>query len=128
MNWFYTIAGKPLFRLEPTLPKGWILRYAQMDGRPIDHRYEDDGRLVMVFPQGLKPGQHVLNVGLDTDQVDWVPNEARGQGRVRRTAFPASTRSAAISSLRPIPRSASERRTRSPACTRSACPRSAAPA
>ncbi|MHC4972322.1 MAG: hypothetical protein ACYTG3_08315 [Planctomycetota bacterium] len=72
----YTIAGQPLFRLEPALPRGWILRRARLDGRDVAHRWEEaDGRLTLDFAQGLKPGTHVLEVLLDTDEVDWVPNE-----------------------------------------------------
>jgi len=72
--WSYNVAGKPLFHLEPQLPAGWILRHIKLDGRVPPHRFVD-GRLSLVFPQGLKPGAHVLDVGLDTDEVDWVPNE-----------------------------------------------------
>lgn len=68
------IAGDPLFRLEPTLPRGWLLRRVVLDGRDAPYTYEPDGRLVLEFPEGLKPGRHALFVTLDTDEVDWVPN------------------------------------------------------
>ncbi len=75
----YTVAGQPLFRLEPTLPKGWILRWLRLNGAPFPHRYLDDGRLVLEFPFGLKPGTHTLELLLDTDEVDWVPNEGQAK-------------------------------------------------
>jgi len=72
----YEITGKPLFRLEPRLPAGWILRKAHLDGKDVPHRWlADEGRLVLDFPAGLEPGRHRLHVLLDTDEVDWVPNE-----------------------------------------------------
>jgi len=72
----YSIAGQPLFRLEPFLPRGWILRQARLDGRDVAHRWDEaGGRLTLDFAAGLKPGTHVLEVLLDTDEVDWVPNE-----------------------------------------------------
>ncbi|MHC4548470.1 MAG: hypothetical protein ACYTEZ_06805 [Planctomycetota bacterium] len=73
----YAITGRPLFRLAPGLPRGWILRHARLDGRDVAHTssYEEDGRLVMDFPAGLKPGAHALDLLLDTDEVDWVPGE-----------------------------------------------------
>jgi hypothetical protein len=72
----YSIAGQPLFRLEPFLPRGWILRQARLDGRDVAHRWDEaGGRLTLDFATGLKPGTHVLEVLLDTDEVDWVPNE-----------------------------------------------------
>ncbi|MDH3592377.1 MAG: hypothetical protein OER88_10890, partial [Planctomycetota bacterium] len=58
----YTIAGQPLFRLEPALPAKWILRRLALNGRPHPHRYEDDGRLILEFPFGLKPGAHTLDL------------------------------------------------------------------
>ncbi len=70
---FYSISGTPLFRLEPTLPKGWILRQFQLDGAEVEHRYEEDGRVVLVFPQGLALGGHAIDLLLETDEVDWVP-------------------------------------------------------
>ncbi|HEX5138554.1 MAG TPA: hypothetical protein VFY93_16395 [Planctomycetota bacterium] len=68
------ITGDPLFRLEPALPRGWLLRHVVLDGRDAPYTYEEDGRLVLEFPEGLKPGRHALFVALDTDEVDWVPN------------------------------------------------------
>lgn len=68
------IAGDPLFRLEPALPRGWLLRRVVLDGRDAPYTYEPDGRLVLEFPEGLKPGRHALFVTMDTDEVDWVPN------------------------------------------------------
>jgi len=68
------ITGDPLFRLEPTLPRGWLLRRVVLDGKDAPYTYEPDGRLVLEFPEGLKPGRHALFVTLDTDEVDWVPN------------------------------------------------------
>jgi len=71
----YDIAGKPLFRLEPRLPAGWILRGAvTLDGQAIEHRQLEDGRLVLEFPNGVNPGRHVLRLALQTDEVDWVPD------------------------------------------------------
>jgi hypothetical protein len=69
----YSVRRRSLYRLEPRLPAGWILRRALLDGSAVDHAYEPDGRLVLVFPSGLKPGEHVLDVALDTDEPEWVP-------------------------------------------------------
>jgi len=72
----YYISGKPLFRLEPKVPSGWILRgQVVVNGRPHPHRLEPDGRLILEFANGLNPGVHVLQLRLDTDQVDWVPED-----------------------------------------------------
>ncbi len=68
------ITGDPLFRLEPSLPRGWLVRAVKLDGADAPYSYEADGRLVLEFPEGLKPGRHVLYVSMDTDEVDWVPN------------------------------------------------------
>jgi len=68
------ITGDPLFRLEPSLPRGWLLRRVLLDGADAPYTYEPDGRLVLEFPEGLKPGRHALFVTADTDEVDWVPN------------------------------------------------------
>ncbi|MHC4450342.1 MAG: hypothetical protein ACYS0E_09435, partial [Planctomycetota bacterium] len=72
----YHIAGKPLFRLEPRLPAKWILRGpVTMNGGAVPHRLLEDGRLVLEFPNGLNPGSYILRANLDTDEVDWVPDE-----------------------------------------------------
>lgn len=68
------ITGDPLFRLEPSLPRGWLVRDVKLDGNDAPYAYEADGRLVLEFPEGLKPGRHWLYVSMDTDEVDWVPN------------------------------------------------------
>ncbi len=68
------ITGDPLFRLEPSLPRGWLLRRVLLDGADAPSTYEPDGRLVLEFPEGLKPGRHALFVTAETDEVDWVPN------------------------------------------------------
>jgi len=68
------ITGDPLFRLEPSLPRGWLLRRVALDWADAPYVYEPDGRLVLEFPEGLKPGSHALYVAMDTDEVDWVPN------------------------------------------------------
>ncbi len=68
------ITGDPLFRLEPSLPRGWLVRAVKLDGSDAPYSYEADGRLVLEFPEGLKPGRHALFVSMDTDEVDWVPN------------------------------------------------------
>ncbi|MHC4955349.1 MAG: hypothetical protein ACYTGZ_15965, partial [Planctomycetota bacterium] len=74
----YRIAGKPLFRLVPRVPAGWILRgQVLLDGRAHPHRLEKDGRLILEFPNGLNPGAHVLQLRLDTDEVDWVPEQGK---------------------------------------------------
>ncbi|MHC4847307.1 MAG: hypothetical protein ACYTEG_02505, partial [Planctomycetota bacterium] len=72
----YHITGKPLFRLEPRLPAKWILRGpVTMNGGAVPHRLREDGRLVLEFPNGLSPGSYILRANLDTDEVDWVPDE-----------------------------------------------------
>jgi len=69
----YHIAGRPVFRLEPSVPAGWIVRQVRLDGREQAYRYEPDGRVVLDFPHGLKPGTHRLDLRVETDEVDWVP-------------------------------------------------------
>ncbi|MGQ0614476.1 MAG: hypothetical protein ACT4PV_12140 [Planctomycetaceae bacterium] len=69
------VRQQSLYALEPRLPAGWILRSVQLDGAVPDHTYEADGRLSLVIPSGLKPGDHILDVALDTDQAEWVPAE-----------------------------------------------------
>ncbi|MGH7163213.1 MAG: hypothetical protein ACREID_07000, partial [Planctomycetota bacterium] len=71
----YLVVRQSLFRLEPRLPAGWIPRQLLLDGQAVEHTYEKDGRLVLVFPTGLKPGAHTLDAILDTDEVDWVPSD-----------------------------------------------------
>ncbi len=72
----YHIAGRPLFQLEPAVPAGWIVRRVRLDGRDWAYRYAPDGRIVLQFPHGLKPGLHRLDLRVDTDEVDWVPGDA----------------------------------------------------
>ncbi|MHC4957296.1 MAG: hypothetical protein ACYTGN_02900 [Planctomycetota bacterium] len=70
------IEGKPLFRLSPTLPTGWTLRRVALNGSEVDHRFDaTTGRLTLVFPNGLRPGRHELQVAMDTDEVEWVPEQ-----------------------------------------------------
>ncbi len=69
------VRQQSLYALEPRLPPGWILRSVLLDGAVPDHSYEADGRLALVFPSGLKPGDHILDVALDTDQAEWVPGD-----------------------------------------------------
>ncbi len=77
-NVVYRIAGKPLFRLVPRLPAGWTLRgEVLLDGAAIPHRLEKDGQLILEFANGLNPGVHVLQLRLDTDRVDWVPESGK---------------------------------------------------
>ncbi|MEE8106762.1 MAG: hypothetical protein V3T86_14615 [Planctomycetota bacterium] len=76
-SFFYHVKREDLFRLEPELPAGWILRSVFMDDVQKDHTYKDDGKLLLEFPAGLKPGWHKLTLRLETDEVDWVPNEGQ---------------------------------------------------
>ncbi|MHC4938977.1 MAG: hypothetical protein ACYTHK_08415 [Planctomycetota bacterium] len=76
LSTLYSIAGKPLFRLEPKMPPNWILRGpVTLNGAAIPHRLLEDGRLVLEFPNGLNPGAYILRASLDTDEVDWVPDD-----------------------------------------------------